>query len=82
LPLGPGSVLYTHNLTKGDTMSKVKSWAWDMAEEQVDDIIKAVKLGKITKEQAEIDISNVQNLELLGIDEYNIMEVIESELAA
>ena len=63
-------------------MSKVKSWAWDMAEEQVDDIIKAVKLGKITKEQAEIDISNVQNLELLGIDEYNIMEVIESELAA
>ena len=33
-------------------MGKVKSWAWDCAEEQVDDIIKSVKLGKITKEQA------------------------------
>ena len=32
-------------------MGKVKSWAWDCAEEQVDDIIKSVKLGKITKEQ-------------------------------
>ena len=63
-------------------MSKTKSWAWDMAEEQVDDIIKAVKLGKITKEQAAIDISNVQNVELCGIDEYNVDEVIENELAA
>ena len=36
-------------------MGKVKSWAWDCAEEQVDDIIKSVKLGKITKEQAKID---------------------------
>ncbi len=63
-------------------MGKVKSWAWDCAEEQVDDIIKSVKLGKITKEQAKIDISKVQNLELLGIDEYNVDEVIELELEA
>ena len=63
-------------------MGKVKSWAWDCAEEQVDDIIKSVKLGKITKEQAKIDISKVQNLDLLGIDEYNIDEVIELELEA
>ena len=40
-------------------MGKVKSWAYECAEEQVDDIIKGVKLGKITKEQAIIDISNV-----------------------
>ena len=63
-------------------MGKVKSWAWDCAEEQVDDIIKSVKLGKITKEQAKIDISKVQNLELLGIDEHNVDEVIELELEA
>ena len=63
-------------------MGKVKSWAWDCAEEQVDDIIKSVKLGKITKEQAKIDISKIQNLELLGIDEYNVDEVIELELEA
>ena len=63
-------------------MGKVKSWAWDCAEEQVDDIIKSVKLGKMTKEQAVIEISKVQNLELLGIDEYNVEEVIDMELAA
>jgi|TARA_B100000927_G_scaffold52358_1_gene39334 hypothetical protein len=63
-------------------MGKVKSWAWDCAEEQVDDIIKSVKLGKITKEQAKIDISKVQNLDLLGIDEHNVDEVIELELEA
>ena len=63
-------------------MGKVKSWAWDCAEEQVDDIIKSVKLGKITKEQAKIDISKVQNLELLGIDEHNVDEVIELKLEA
>ena len=63
-------------------MGKVKSWAWDCAEEQVDDIIKSVKLGKITKEQAKIDISKVQNLDMLGIDEHNVDEVIELELEA
>ena len=63
-------------------MGKVKSWAWDCAEEQVDDIIKSVKLGNITKEQAKIDISKVQNLDLLGIDEHNVDEVIELELEA
>ena len=63
-------------------MGKVKSWAYDCAEEQVDDIIKSVKLGKITKEQAKIDISKVQNLDLLGIDEHNVDEVIELELEA
>ena len=68
---------------KGEyTMGKVKSWAWDCAEEQVDDIIKSVKLGKITKEQAKIDISKVQNLDMLGIDEHNVDEVIELELEA
>ena len=63
-------------------MGKVKSWAYECAEEQVDDIIKSVKLGKMTKEQAIIDISNVQNVDMLGIDEYNVDEVIELELEA
>ena len=63
-------------------MGKVKSWAYECAEEQVDDIIKSVKLGKMTKEQAIIDISNVQNVDMLGIDEHNVDEVIELELEA
>ena len=46
-------------------MSKVKQWAWDEAEKAVDNIILQVKLGNlITKEQAKIDIMNVQNVDL------------------
>ena len=57
-------------------MGKVKSWAWDCAEEQSDDIIKSYVDGKISKEKAIIDLSNVENLDLVGIDEYNVDEVL------
>jgi len=57
-------------------MGKVKSWAWDCAEEQVDDIIKSYVKGDITKDVAVQDISKVQNLDLIGIDEYNIEDVL------
>ena len=57
-------------------MGKVKSWAWDCAEEQSDDIIKSYVDGKISKEKAIIDLSNVDNLDLVGIDEYNVDEVL------
>ena len=42
-------------------MGKVKSWAWDCAEEQSDDIIKSYVDGKISKEKAIIDLSNVSS---------------------
>ena len=57
-------------------MSKVKQWAWDCAEEQSDDIIKSYVDCKISKEKAIIDLSNVDNLDLVGIDEYNVDEVL------
>ena len=63
-------------------MSKVKNWAWDEAEKAVDKIILQVKQNLISKEQASKDIMNVQNVDLVGIDEYNVEEVIDMELAA
>jgi hypothetical protein len=63
-------------------MSKVKQWAWDEAEKAVDKIILQVKQNLISKEQASKDIMNVQNVDLVGIDEYNVEEVIDMELAA
>ena len=65
-------------------MGKVKSWAWDCAEEQSDDIIKSYVDGKISKEKAIIDLSNVENLDLVGIDEYNVdvvLDIAKSEAA-
>ncbi len=63
-------------------MSKVKQWAWDEAEKAVDKIILQVKQNLISKEQAKIDIMNVQNVDLCSIDEHNVDEVIELELEA
>ena len=63
-------------------MSKVMQWAWDEAEKEVDKIILQVKQNLISKEQAKIDIMNVQNVDLCSIDEHNVDEVIELELEA
>lgn len=63
-------------------MSKVKEWAWNEAEKEVDKIINYVKQNLISKEQAKIDIMNVQNVDLCSIDEYNVDEVIYYETAA
>ena len=63
-------------------MSKVKQWAYDEAEKAVDKIILQVKQNLISKEQAKIDIMNVQNVDLCSIDENNVDEVIELELEA
>ena len=63
-------------------MSKVKQWAWDEAEKAVDKIILQVKQNLISKEQAKIDIMNVQNVDLCSIDEHNVDEVIDMELEA
>ena len=63
-------------------MSKTKQWAYDEAEKAVDKIILQVKQNLISKEQAKIDIMNVQNVDLCSIDENNVDEVIELELEA
>ena len=63
-------------------MSKVKQWAYDEAEKAVDKIILQVKQNLITKQTAIKDIMDVENVNMLGIDDYNVDEVIEPELEA
>ena len=63
-------------------MSKVKQWAWDEAEKAVDKIILQVKQNLITKEIAIKDIMKVDNVDLCGIYDYNVDEVIDMELEA
>ena len=63
-------------------MSKVKQWAWDQAEKEVDDIISQLKNNAISKEDAKAKIMNVQNVDLCSIDEHNVDEVIDLELEA
>ena len=63
-------------------MSKVKQWAWDEAEKAVDKIILQVKQNLITKETAAKDIMKVDNVELCGIYDYDVDEVIDMELEA
>ena len=63
-------------------MSKVKEWAYDEAEKAVDKIILQVKQNLITKQTAIKDIMDVENVNMLGIDDYNVDEVIDMELEA
>ena len=62
-------------------MSKVKQYYTDVAEKAVDTIINKVKQNLITKETAIADILKVDNLNLIGIDEHNVDEVIDMECA-
>ena len=63
-------------------MSKTKQWAYDEAEKAVDKVILQVKQNLITKQSAIKDIMDVENVNMLGIDDYNVDEVIELELEA
>ena len=63
-------------------MSKVKNYYWDLAEKAVDAILLELKNNAITKEAAKAKIMVVDNLELVGIDENNVDEVIDMELEA
>ena len=63
-------------------MSKVKQWAWDNAEKEVDSIINELKNKSFSKEAAKAKIMNVENVDLCSIDEYNVDEVIDMEMAA
>ena len=74
---------YNINSNKGEyTMSKVKNYYWDLAEKAVDKILDELKNNAISKEAAKAKIMLVDNLELVGIDEYNVDEVIDMELEA
>ena len=58
-------------------MSKVKQWAEDMAEEQVDLILSKLKKNEITKEDAKVKILNTANKQMLNINSENVDEVIQ-----
>ena len=58
-------------------MGKVKQWAEDTAEKQVDNIIFKLKDGQIDWDTAKSDILKVDNVNMTGIDEDNIDEVLD-----
>ena len=58
-------------------MSKVKQWATDTAESNVDKILAKFKAGVYNSTDAKNLILNAGNINLIGIDEYNIDEVID-----
>jgi len=62
-------------------MSKVKEWAYDEAEKKVDKIIADFKAGVYNSTVAKNKIIMVDNVEMLGIDENNVEEVIFQEVA-
>ena len=62
-------------------MSKTKQWAYDEAEKAVDKIILGLKHGIINKDSAKARILDVDNVNMLGIDENNVEEVIDQEVA-
>ena len=57
-------------------MSKVKQWAEDTAEKKVDDIIYKLKDGQIDLTTASDLTMKVDNVNMLGIDEYNVEEAL------
>jgi len=61
-------------------MSKVKNYYWDQAEKAVDAILLELKNQSISKEAAKAKIMNVEAVNLLDIDEFNVDEVIDMEL--
>ena len=57
-------------------MSKTKQWAENTAEQKVDNIIAKLTSGDITRSDAITQIMKVDNIEMLGIDENTVDEVI------
>jgi len=63
-------------------MSKVKQWAEDVAEEQVDLILSKLKKNEVTLEDAKVKILNTANKTMLGINSENVEEVMEAHIHA
>ena len=57
-------------------MSRVKQYYTDEAEKKVDKIIKNYTDNLITEQTAIKDIMDVENVNLLNIDDYNVGEVL------
>ena len=57
-------------------MSKVKQYYTDEAEKKVDKIIKSYTDNLITEQTAIKDIMDVENVNLLDINDYNVGEVL------
>ena len=57
-------------------MGKVKQWAQDCAEKEVDKILSEVKSNIISIDIARTKLLAVNNVNLCGIDELNVDEVI------
>jgi len=62
-------------------MSKIKQYIEQSVEKQVNKIILQVKQNLITKDTAINDILNIDNLGMIGVDENNVEEVIDMEVA-
>ena len=58
-------------------MSKGKNYYSDLAEKESDKIIDQYVKNVISKDDAIKQLSNVENLDLVGIDEYNVDEVLD-----
>jgi len=58
-------------------MSKVKQYYTDLTEKLVDDIILDYKSNNITKDTAISKIMKLDNLDLVGIDENNVDEIVD-----
>ena len=61
-------------------MSKVKQWATDEAEKAVDKILSDVKSNMMSIDIARNKILAVNNVNLTGIDEFNVDEVIAENI--
>ena len=61
-------------------MSKVKQWATDEAEKAVDKILSEVKSNIMSIDIARNKIMKVENVNLIGIDEFNVDEVIAENI--
>ena len=57
-------------------MSRVKQYYTNEAEKKVDKIIKSYTDNLITEQTAIKDIMDVENVNLLNIDDYNVGEVL------
>ena len=53
-------------------MSKVKNYYWDLAEKEVDKITNDYIAGHIDLNTAENKISDIDNINMVGIDEHNV----------
>jgi hypothetical protein len=62
-------------------MSKIKQYIETSVENQVDKFINKMKDGQIDLDTCKSKILEIDNLNMVGIDENNIDEVIDMEIA-